>query len=1842
MSFFARISSENNYDYGHFYIDGVEKYQASGAGNWVEKTYPVTQGTHTFQWRYTKDSSVNTNDDCFYVDYITFYRRPEPAIPGTTYDFEDGTMQGWTSIDADGDGYGWYMGSEIMTGQPGNDGSSDFVLSQSYYMGTILYPDNYLVSPQVQLGGIVRFYACAQDASYADEHFGLAVSTTGTNPSDFTMLQEWTMTAKNVGGSPKMVKANPTAETPLMGHSREGNTRAQGNWYEYNVDLSAYSGMGYVAIRHFDCHDMFYLNVDDITIGEPGKAMPNNDRAFAYYRVYRTNCYNDGPYTLLDEDHPDGNTVVLSCELHDTIYIDVDWPDAAPGVYKWGVGCVYIGNRGEEIAGPIHWAAPVAVDNNCRVFEGTRAPENNYKPVSSTDAIAGYKPSRGNATVILTAGDVWGDGSGYQMLLDADATAYGTTIPETGALSTSCSGNDAIYAEFEYKIPTNADGNCSTNNIVINNSVSIEIPAGTYDWCITNPTPGDRIWIAASTGNVGGREDNYLFEEGNIYEFVMSMHGSNDGVDVTITSNPNPPTPPTPPTPTPGSGDLQEPRESEIVWSNCLDKDMWLGENAVDITVLLNSADSPEGVTVSFVNLNEAEQELYPVADVVLDETGYYAWETFRKGNYEITITNDGYETIVENVDLWNPASLRYVMIEIIYGVSDLYVSRTGWAMWEGHGDPLTPGPGPGPGPGPQPGQNATVILTVGDVWGDGTGYQMLLDETHSLFGSTIPETGALSTNCSGNEAIYAQFSHKIPTNADGNCSTQNIVLNNSVSIEIPAGTYDWCITNPTPGDRIWIAAGNGNVGGRQDDYVFEAGRTYEFTCQMFGSNDGVNVTISGGAKNMNAPMAAGEVKDIANVTPGNYGYVVLPEESSNTRHLEYYKVMCESIDHEPIFNINTPYNFCQVATDELVEGELYICKVAAVYSTGMSEYAECVWEYESCENYAGTVNGLEVNGTTVTWDYPGTPGPGPGPGPQPGENATVILTAGDVWGDGSGYQMLLDADANAYGATLPETGALSTNCSGNEAIYAEFEYKIPTNADGNCSTSNIVINNSVSIEIPAGTYDWCITNPTPGDRIWIAAANGNVGGRQNDYVFEAGRTYEFTCQMFGSNDGVNVTISGGAKNMYAPLPAGEVKDIANVVPVSGSRAMWDNLGYFNCSSAGQQAVATDGNFIYTGSWQASPTGGYTFYKYTMEGVFVEGFNIAGVTEIRDLTYDGQYFYCGKGSSVLYCVDLANHALVSQVSTSCSAIRHCSYDSDRDGFWVGNWSDLMLINRSGALVQTGPAPTSAYGSGYYDNHLYLFTQTNGYGDCTIYDYDIAANTLSSSPVMNLNSLPGFDGTNGLSGGAFVGQYGNKIAFFGNVQQDPNLVGIYEIADAGTPGPGPGPTPSGDILGAMVFLNGEWQAFVEAPTNTYTFDEAGEYCVRIVYNGTNELPSNNFYYAMSCEECAGDTPGTCEAGDPIHAEVLGATDQVRIWWGTEPAAPINEWLYYDNGEMAGALGAGGAIYWAIMFPAASLQDYAGTNLTQVAVMEYNAAGSYTANIYLGGTSAPATLVSTQNFSCTGTGDWKYVTLDTPVPVDGTQNLWITMYQAGITYPATACTNTGDPNGRWVSVDGAQWIDVTTAGDFNYTWLIRGFVTNQAKGAEITELPEFQGEVGGELSSVQVTPVAPAFAPMNRANIVKYNVYRSDDANGTYVQIGEVLEAGQTLYEYFDTPATAGTYFYQVTAVYDDGCESLPALAADDPTHNYVSANVDAIGENSDMVALYPNPTKGNVTIEANGMSRITVVSVLGQVIFDTELNANVYTLNMSQFNAGMYMVRIYTENGVTVKRVTVMQ
>ena len=178
----------------------------------------------------------------------------------SVWDFENG-MNGWTTIDADGDGYTWVLGSAsggvyLVEGGSlagtGHNASGDLVCSGSYsnVVGT-LNPDNYLVSPQVTLttGSTFSFWACAQDSNYPVEHFGVFISSNGT--SNWTMVNEWTMTTKGDG---------------MRSIGRNGQMRAQGNWHNYSVDLSAFTGQKYIAIRHFNCSDQFLLDIDDIVL----------------------------------------------------------------------------------------------------------------------------------------------------------------------------------------------------------------------------------------------------------------------------------------------------------------------------------------------------------------------------------------------------------------------------------------------------------------------------------------------------------------------------------------------------------------------------------------------------------------------------------------------------------------------------------------------------------------------------------------------------------------------------------------------------------------------------------------------------------------------------------------------------------------------------------------------------------------------------------------------------------------------------------------------------------------------------------------------------------------------------------------------------------------------------------------------------------------------------------------------------------------------------------------------------------------------------------------------------------------------------------------------------------------------------------------------------------------------------------------------------------------------------------------------------------------------------------------------------------------------------------------
>ena len=72
ITFYRRISSEPACDYLKFYIDGVEKAKWSGMEDWDAVTFPVTAGTRTFKWTYSKDGSIARGSDAAWIDEIVF------------------------------------------------------------------------------------------------------------------------------------------------------------------------------------------------------------------------------------------------------------------------------------------------------------------------------------------------------------------------------------------------------------------------------------------------------------------------------------------------------------------------------------------------------------------------------------------------------------------------------------------------------------------------------------------------------------------------------------------------------------------------------------------------------------------------------------------------------------------------------------------------------------------------------------------------------------------------------------------------------------------------------------------------------------------------------------------------------------------------------------------------------------------------------------------------------------------------------------------------------------------------------------------------------------------------------------------------------------------------------------------------------------------------------------------------------------------------------------------------------------------------------------------------------------------------------------------------------------------------------------------------------------------------------------------------------------------------------------------------------------------------------------------------------------------------------------------
>lgn len=435
----------------------------------------------------------------------------------------------------------------------------------------------------------------------------------------------------------------------------------------------------------------------------------------------------------------------------------------------------------------------------------------------------------------------------------------------------------------------------------------------------------------------------------------------------------------------------------------------------------------------------------------------------------------------------------------------------------------------------------------------------------------------------------------------------------------------------------------------------------------------------------------------------------------------------------------------------------------------------------------------------------------------------------------------------------------------------------------------------------------------------------------------------------------------------------------------------------------------------------------------------------------------------------------------------------------------------------------------------------------------------------------------------------------------------------------------------DVLGVMVFCEDELLTPEPISKRSLYTDFPGydeyAYCVRVVYND----------YAMSEPQCVlVDAPMQCVAPRNLYSQLTvneNGEYGVSLQWPFE----ISDWLSYDNNTPAtGFSNNGSPFYWGILFPSDILADYAGTNVTKVKLYDYEA-GSTTILVYYGSQTAPMIQKHVQSVELGGTKQWIEVELDKAVPVTGEDHIWIMGYQTGT---AILCQDSGNKyNGRWYSINGSEWYDLKSLSSaYNYVWALKAYVTSDVATERGVETQEFELAINENVNNeVTIVPLDETVATStNESTFQHYNVYRGENLNEMEL-LAETTEG-----KYFDV-LSYGTYYYQVRSVYKDGeetCESEPANSFQHPDQFYVKVELLNIGETGvNGMMVYPNPAKDNLTIKAEGMKRITITNTLGQVVYDNEADTDNEVINMSQYDAGIYMVRITTETGSVVRKVS---
>ena len=779
-------------------------------------------------------------------------------------------------------------------------------------------------------------------------------------------------------------------------------------------------------------------------------------------------------------------------------------------------------------------------------------------------ATAYYHEAKAPATIIVnnnydTTGSYhYWTTYGCQMLIDADATAYGTIIPEQRTWPvTVIEEPETFYDNFEYRLPEGASAEFSPYSSMYHKKQLINIPAGTYDWCFIAPTAqGNEVkyYFMSDEGDIPACCDNYTFEAGYTYEFNVTHHNTGDiwtrvmKVELTVTRG------------------NTEPIYAERIEID-LDEFVVYGgygyefnvtvypEDAFDKQVLFTSSDSSIAKLSVDINQSNPTASNYQEFSSVPYVSGISAGSAFITATPMDSHAEGTTMNVTVREDIPDVSFVGYLQHCSEHSFKD-YGTAQAWFRFN----------------------TGQSMISV---------HKQVSEDRYDEYWN-FPYNVAAAAYAGGKVYGYQNRLWYGKTRADFFVIDYNKDPNNleEVLTGVNAGLEVVDMAYNHANDTMYAIAYNEEYGDALSLYTVDiALGTLTEVAPLYGADEeGFDLKVicfaideNGKAYGLNEISSWACKKDYLLGINLNTGEVTVEKEifeiNSGTSYTTYRSAYGTSIiyDYENDL-IRVSYNMESPAIifpetgeiiyrgwgsgislstffipDDIPVPEPVMPSFTVTFIDGFDNSVietrtiegGCVLDEaifpETAEHDGVVFRGWEYFGKVLSSDITiralySSP-----------EYLTSIITLNVIdegfrygtteYAVSNGYQMLLDAEANTSNESIMFAHGWNTpiNDAGRQYMdeyYSDYEYSIPRNASGSEKNAETVLNETKSVRIPAGTYDWLILYDAGQCNRPFADSFGNIGGRFDDFEFLPGFVYEFKVYWMGRCHAIDLEIT--------------------------------------------------------------------------------------------------------------------------------------------------------------------------------------------------------------------------------------------------------------------------------------------------------------------------------------------------------------------------------------------------------------------------------------------------------------------------------------------------------------------------------------------------------------------------------------------------------------------------------------------------------------------------------------------------------------------------------------------